>query len=151
MNSKFLDQYKVLVFEDGNVITAAGKHLRKYQDRYGYWMVSTYANGKRKNLYIHRLIALAFIPNPENKPQVNHINAIKSDYSLLNLEWCTHAENLHHAKINKLGCGRPRGPAEVKRAMCMRFLYDTGKFTQIEIAEIFGLSAPRISAILKTV
>ena len=60
-------------------------------------MVATSFDGVRVNLYIHRAIALAFIPNPENKPCINHKDGNKLNNSIDNLEWCTHQENMIHA------------------------------------------------------
>lgn len=68
----------------------------------GYLYVDLYKNAKSKRLYIHRLVAQAFIPNHENKSEVNHINGIKSDNRLENLEWCTPSENRKHAYENNL-------------------------------------------------
>lgn len=64
----------------------------------GYVCVYLFHNRIRKTLLIHRLIAIHFIPNPENKPNINHINAIRTDNRIENLEWCTQKENIMHTK-----------------------------------------------------
>jgi len=62
----------------------------------GYCVVSIFLNKGAKQLRVHRVIAAEFIPNLENKPQVNHKNGIKSDNRIENLEWCTGSENVKH-------------------------------------------------------
>lgn len=67
----------------------------------GYLRVGLSKDGHQKFYYIHRLVAQTFIPNPDNKPQVNHINRNKQDNHLWNLEWCTARENqVHRFKYN---------------------------------------------------
>lgn len=61
-----------------------------------YKCVTLYKNGKRQNLYIHRLVAQAFIPNPNNFSQVNHIDENKSNNCVNNLEWCTAKYNINY-------------------------------------------------------
>ena len=64
----------------------------------GYYRASLFDNGKRNNLKaVHRVIAQTFIPNPENKKCVNHINGIKTDNRIQNLEWATYSENELHS------------------------------------------------------
>lgn len=77
------------------------KSLKSFPDKDGYLKVCINLNGY-KNLAIHRLVAIHFIPNPENKKEVNHKNGIKTDNRILNLEWCTRRENQIHAIKNKL-------------------------------------------------
>ena len=71
--------------------------LKPSHNHKGYLHIILYKNAKSKVGIIHRLVAEAFIPNLENKPQVNHINGIKTDNNSDNLEWCTNAENQRHA------------------------------------------------------
>jgi len=80
-------------------ITKEWKPLKNVLDKgVGYFLVTLVdGNGKRKNRFIHRLLAQAFIENPENKAHVNHIDGNKQNNSLKNLEWCTPQENAAHA------------------------------------------------------
>lgn len=64
--------------------------------RDGYVRVPLTKEGKQKHEFLHRLLAIVFIPNPENLPEVNHINENKQDNSLSNLEWCTHKYNSNY-------------------------------------------------------
>ena len=63
----------------------------------GYDYVGIWKNNKMYNLQVHRLVAKAFIPNPNNYPIINHINGIKTDNRVENLEWCTYAHNMKEA------------------------------------------------------
>lgn len=78
------------------------KVLKCSYNKKGYMYVCLCKNCRRKAYRVHRLVAQAFIPNPENKPQVNHINGNKKDNSVCNLEWTTNKENSVHAHKNNL-------------------------------------------------
>ena len=68
----------------------------------GYLAVTLRDNCKPKVVYVHRLVAEAFIPNPSDMPEINHINEDKTDNRVENLEWCTHRYNVNYGKRNKI-------------------------------------------------
>lgn len=67
-----------------------------------YWRVGVQINNRQKHLAIHRLVAKAFIPNPNNLPQINHIDGDKNNNKVSNLEWCNNGYNQAHAWKNSL-------------------------------------------------
>ena len=105
MRMKDIEGYEGLysITDTGKVFShKRGKFLKLVKNSHGYLQVDLYKNGKGKNHQVHRLVAIAFIANPEKKEQVNHINAIKSDNRVENLEWSTHLENNRHKASNSL-------------------------------------------------
>ncbi len=82
-----------------------GKYLSEYDNGLGYMAVKLRKDGKRKQHYVHRLVALAYLDNPENLSDVNHKDGDKSNNSVSNLEWVNRSENLKHAFDNKLLSG----------------------------------------------
>lgn len=77
------------------------KTLKSSKSKKGYLVVILCKNGKETSYQVHRLVALHFIPNPENKPQVNHIDEDKENNTVSNLEWMTNKENSNHGTRNK--------------------------------------------------
>lgn len=86
-----------------------GQEIKQSLKYNGYLQVGLRKNSKRKFFSVHRLVAIHFLDNPENKPQVNHIDCNKQNNNINNLEWATSKENLHHAKINGLRNNMPKG------------------------------------------
>lgn len=85
------------ISDKGEVRKDANNYIMKLQIQQGYKHVTLQINKKAKRFRVHRLVAEAFIPNPENKPYVNHIDGNRQNNLVENLEWVTPAENTQHA------------------------------------------------------
>ncbi|WP_312364012.1 NUMOD4 motif-containing HNH endonuclease [Sphingobacterium sp.] len=93
--------YEVSTF--GNIRSIRkNKILKPTKNKYGYCKVSLTGDNSYKTVNVHRVIAQTFIPNPENKPQVNHKDGNKANNRVDNLEWSTREENMQHAHLNGL-------------------------------------------------
>lgn len=130
-----------LISNIGNVMNIKTRKILKHQIKKGYHRLELTSIDGRRSLYVHRLVAEAFILNPENKPQVNHINGNKDDNSIENLEWCTNYENAHHAITNGLWENVFKASAntnEARKIKCKAVNKTTGKeiyFESISEAE----------------
>jgi len=143
---------------EGNTSLIKGKLISPKTEKDGYVRVSLSNSGRKKTHNIHRLVCFSFIKNPNNKPDVNHINGIKSDNSLSNLEWCTKSENMRHAiesglhtqigkshhRYGKHGSENPCSKPVVRYDLDMNFI---SRYDNIKIAsESLGIFAQNISA-----
>lgn len=86
---------RMIVRQKGSCL-AKEKYLISFKDSRGYLLVALCKNGKAKHFPVHRLVATAFIDNPQNKPHVDHINTTTSDNRVENLRWCTPIENANN-------------------------------------------------------
>ena len=87
-----------IIDTDGNIFNLKLNRLIVPNiNKKGYYSVTLNNNTLRKYFKVHRLVAMTFLPNPDNKPQVNHIDGNKANNSLSNLEWVTGSENVRHA------------------------------------------------------
>ena len=122
----------------------------------GYYIINlTSKNGKKKTKYKHRLVAEAFIPNPLNKPQVNHINGDKLNSDIDNLEWCTASENCLHAietslysrqKIDKISYKKRKLTSS--QVEDIKKKYRSGQATQGQLSIEYDISQSTISDLI---
>lgn len=112
----------------------------------------TLCGDKRKNMRVHRIVALAFIPNPENLPQINHINGNKLDNRYCNLEWTSPSNNIQHALKNNLfnprkGESHNHSKLTIENVKEIRNSYK--KVSQVSLSTKFNVSKTCINNIIK--
>lgn len=133
----------------GNNKTRKNKKLKLYKNIFGYLCVSLSKEGKNKVCKVHRLVAQAFIDNPNNYKQVNHIDEDKTNNHVSNLEWCTAKYNINYGTRNKRVCEKNKISQKndinkSKQVMCV----ETGKIyhSTMEVERELGFSNGNISS-----
>lgn len=101
---KYIDDINLMVSNYGNIKDNNGNALKIYINNCGYPVVFYNRNNKINTFLVHRLVAKAFIPNPDNLSDVNHIDEDKTNNHVSNLEWLSHRDNIIHSK-NKVRQG----------------------------------------------
>ena len=154
MKQTQLENYSnYIIYEDGRIYSLFKNMFLSpvLEERIGYYRVHFKGDdGIRKTFLVHRLVALAFIPNPENKPEVNHIDGHKLNNDVSNLEWATKHENMKHAHRLKLrdnnGTGNPRNLLTEKEVLDIYDkLLDGARVS--DLATSYNVSRPTISDI----
>lgn len=112
----------------------------------GYFQVTMVSDlGKRKTLTLHRLIAKSFIPNTLDLEQINHIDGVKTNNSISNLEWCTPTQNLQHARDT--GLRRRSLKLTEDDVLSIRKMSENGE-SRRDIASMYSVSVPAICGII---
>lgn len=138
-----------LVSNDGLVFSEQSLSILTPFDNNGYLAVDLFANTVKQRVLVHRMVAITFIPNPENKPFVNHVDGNKYNNNVENLEWCTPSENSIHAVatgLSPVGSQKTLAKINEKDVLDIQALFEAG-VADFEIAEEFGVTSGVISAI----
>ena len=127
----------------GSGSARTGRLLIPKIDRNGYLFTNLQYKGSRKYMKIHRLVAIHFIENPMNKPQVNHIDFNRTNNNITNLEWCTISENHKHTWMNNRG----RNPLHVRGLSNPNTIYGINKIKEMITMRDSGMTYPKIATI----
>jgi hypothetical protein len=123
---------------------------KAFIDRCGYYSVMLHKESVKKSFSVHRLVALAFIPNENKKLDVNHKNGIKTDNRLENLEWMTRSENVIHSLKTRLKI--PKNGNQVHNSIlskenAIKIKYEHKDLTHKQIAKLYGIDSSLVSKI----
>lgn len=114
---------RVIRYKGSGLRNYPAKNLLTETTKDNYQRIVLMKEGVKKRFQAHRLVALVFLPNPKNKPCINHIDGNKSNNCVDNLEWCTHSENTTHAIKTGLLDVSKHHPSNAKSIHCI----DTGE------------------------
>lgn len=142
---------RYLVSDDGRLLSLRSGVMNPPLSREGYRKVVLVKDGEKRCLLLHRLVAQAFVPNPDGKPTVNHINEDKEDNRAVNLEWTTVRENDNHGTRNARIADSHRGRGGKRKPV--RMLAEDGSCVceyrgVVEAANETGVNASSISKCL---
>ena len=130
-----------------------GGVVKRHKMKRGYEEYHLFKDCKLQHEYVHQLLAKHFIPNPEDKPYINHIDGNPLNNALDNLEWVTHLENVQHAVriglFNNKGENHPLSKLTDREVLEIRDLYKHRIFKQWEIGEIYGVGRSNIGFIVR--
>lgn len=130
-----------------------GRVLKKHKANGGYNVVALHKNKNQKTYKVSRLIGITWKDNPDNKPEINHKNSIRTDDRAENIEWCTRSENVKHSydkgNANQKGEKNAYSKLTKKKVLSIRDKYDSGKYSQIELSDMFNISKTTIHNVVK--
>ena len=154
-----IDKYEIQGYEGLYSITSDGRvwsHPKNTNNKNGKWlsldtsgrypMIGLIKDGERKRYLVHRLVSEAYIPNPDDLPQVNHINGVRDDNRVENLEWVTASDNRIHAwetglqeateshRLSAKKAAKGRRSFDDKTVVDIRSKYETGNTSQRKLA-----------------
>lgn len=135
---------KYFVSENGSVYSIHNNKIKRMtpqKQKHGYYLVHLHKDGKSYYKWLHRMVAECFIPNPFNKPEVNHKDGDKNNNTASNLEWVTSKENIQHAfEMNLRKNGEESSNASIteKDAINICKMLESNMYTMKEISEIIG-------------
>ena len=140
---------RYLIGSNGDIINSKGLLMKQSLDSDGYKLVSLY-NGKKKTFRVHRLVAENFIRKIPKGMEVNHIDYNRANNHVENLEIISHSENVNHSydRIANTSKNKRNSKITVKEVREIRDKYSTGGYTQVELAETYGLKKSAISDLL---